>query len=365
MSECLMAQRGGKYTRGRTITDENMIENIKFGDKIWGPISPSTIFGSEWLINVKPISDGTDFYFGGTSVNGYHNKLVKISQDDAHLIWVLEFASSGLTYSSFNGGRILALGRSATECLDTNGNLLWSNDGFTNWYPSCCFDENGNAYVSGTKPYSDSFIFNKFDINGNLLWSKNISIDRSHNHATFVIYNNTLLILYSPPSPDEFRISQYDLDGNLINTNFINISNKYFQSIKCAISNSILTIFLIDSINGSDAELYAIDLNDKTVLYTIPIYSINSIYHNANYLYLLTRQLLQDNSEKFLYSKYYLNTGIIKNKVSTKLTNGYVSDSSIINNFNKSLIIYYRYVSNRYYYEICLQNSKTTYTIIS
>jgi hypothetical protein len=129
--------------------------------------------------------------------------------------------SDFLRISSTTNGYVLSAANQIIK-IDNNGNLIWQKgsadsslirgttiDNFGNIYTV------GNVYNIGLNKVEASFC--KYNQNGDLLWSKNISYSvRDEFIDIIVINNNDLIILGLSGDPDaDFLVVKSDSDGNI------------------------------------------------------------------------------------------------------------------------------------------------------
>lgn len=140
MSDCLMSQRGGKYSIGRTITDDNVIPIHSLFERIWhvsgidntltypavdnqGNICiPQSIHGIEKLSS----TDGTKIWLN----NDYTNVRSSVAIDSNNDIYVV--------YQS---------NKSVRKLSGIDGTEIWSNSDFSNAW-AVAIDSDDNIYVT-------------------------------------------------------------------------------------------------------------------------------------------------------------------------------------------------------------------------
>ena len=150
MSECLMAQRGGKYTRGRTITDDNVTPVHFLFEQIW----------SANTSNSSSCSIDTDDQ-GNLYVSRRSGGIIKLSETDGSRIWV----NTNINYNDSDAGN------------------------YYNMKNRAVVDESGDIYVvcDATFPYRNTpakCIRKLSGIDGREIWDKD-------EYASNVIADNT------------------------------------------------------------------------------------------------------------------------------------------------------------------------------
>jgi len=223
MSECLMAQRGGKYTRGRTITDENLTANKIGGDLIWGPTS---FYSNGYYSDVT--TDGNRFYItrlGSLEVGSYHLMCID-PEENGIPAWGLQGAPLGTIAFKHTlvGDRILVglfgngiTGTPSLESYDINGNLKWSyketQSDSTISVTACCWDDAGNAYAFLNNGY-----IVKLNSDGVLQWRVHANTTAISNYA-ICVGGTKLYVVYT------IGIEIYDTtSGTVINTNYLSMN---------------------------------------------------------------------------------------------------------------------------------------------
>ena len=106
MSECLMAQRGGKYTRGRTITDDNVTPVHFLFEQIW----------SANTSNSSSCSIDTDDQ-GNLYVSRRNGGIIKLSETDGSRIWV----NTNINYNDSDAGNYYNMKNRAV--VDESGDI--------------------------------------------------------------------------------------------------------------------------------------------------------------------------------------------------------------------------------------------------
>lgn len=175
MSECLMAQRGGKYTRGRTITDDNVTPVHFLFEQIW----------SANLSNDSFCSVDTDDQ-GNLYVSQQIGGITKLSETDGSQIWANNNSSydnmenrtvvdeSGDIYVVYNNINYGTDVKSIRKLSGIDGTEIWGQldkNEFQN-ASSVIVDNTGDIYVS---------YFSKVEklsgINGAKIWDIDLPYD--------------------------------------------------------------------------------------------------------------------------------------------------------------------------------------------
>lgn len=171
------------------------------------------------------------------SVGGNDGYILR-TLDNGTVIWQRRFGSSNTEFLhnlyEDNSGNILTCGyliegfnRGYINKFDANGNLLWSKKydmGSGNTYISRLEELNGFYYVAartdvGTYGNTDG-LFMKIDLNGNIVWSKKIGGTAYDELQSVKAFNDTLYVLgvsASGASNREVFLSKFDQSGNLLN----------------------------------------------------------------------------------------------------------------------------------------------------
>ena len=150
MSECLMAQRGGKYTRGRTITDDNVTPVHCLFEQIWRANLSNDSFCSVCTDNQ-----------GNIYVSQRIGGITKLSETDGSQIWVNNDSiyynlsstavvdESGDVYVVYRNDYydIDARAKSIRKLSGIDGTEIWDKNDFRDAI-SVIVDNTGDIYVA-------------------------------------------------------------------------------------------------------------------------------------------------------------------------------------------------------------------------
>jgi len=250
MSECLMAQRGGKYTRGRTITDYN----ISVVHNLFDRIDSSNLFRGSYLgcgfdksgyiylamsdytlkkiscidysviwsvyhatlFDVLPgrhivIDDAGDIY-----LIDFHHDIVKVSGEDGSIIWNVYITNSVCDITIGNSGFIYVVDSSVHKLQAIDGSEIWSVLPATYNYNCIVADTMGNICVTYSY-YNDNThvvpnVFKISGVNGSLIW--NVCIEWYARYVS-VDLNNDFYVLVGNGAP--LKIYKFSgIDGSQI-----------------------------------------------------------------------------------------------------------------------------------------------------
>ena len=150
MSECLMAQRGGKYTRGRTITDDNVTPVHYLFEQIWSANLSNDSFCSVY-------TDDQGNLYVSQQIGG----ITKLSETDGSQIW----ANNNSSYDNVRNSAVVdesgdiyvvyknthygtdAKAKSIRKLSGIDGTEIWDKNDFQN-ASSVIVDNTGDIYVS-------------------------------------------------------------------------------------------------------------------------------------------------------------------------------------------------------------------------
>jgi hypothetical protein len=147
MSECLMAQRGGKYTRGRTITDDNVTPVHFLFEQIWSADLSKNFFcsidtddqGNLYVsspmggITKLSETDGSQIWANNSSYNNMQNRAVVDKSGDIYAVYYPSFPNAG----------------GPAQCIrklsGIDGREIWDKDEYAS---NVIADNTGDIYVS-------------------------------------------------------------------------------------------------------------------------------------------------------------------------------------------------------------------------
>lgn len=263
MSDCLMSQRGGKYSRGKTITDENMSVVHKIGDIIWGPNT---------FKNCARIK-ASNHYFYCTRLNAMavgRCAFMCIDPNNGDIIWQLDYNSfCELDVKSTLYGNLVLIGFRGSAhgasfvCYDINGNYKYGysdSSGYARSVDGCCLDDNGNSYAALEGGY-----LVKVNLNGEVEWK----ISKSTYSSKIIIANNYLYCITEDIN-HIISISKYSLLGDINDSNYFSFSVssdsfEFYISINSDMTNLYISasgkVYAIDITNSVGSLIYTLDAN--------------------------------------------------------------------------------------------------------
>lgn len=245
----------------------------------------SIVSRDKYYVTVGSNNDN-DHYYEKAKITLYNNKKVKTLEK----LYNVGFNSTFLGVETDNDDNIIAVGnvektdkdheKSIRKALivkyDKDGNLIFDKD-FDKLDNSKFTDVivyEDNYYVIGQTVYSNTKIgnkdggalINKYDKNGELIWSKTFGNSKNAIYNDFVLKDNYLYVIGSNDYDGLFN--KYDLDGNLIYSND-NLSGYEFSGI-VELNNCLYVSGSYKVDDGTDAVIGQFDLDGKminTVLY--------------------------------------------------------------------------------------------------
>lgn len=245
----------------------------------------SIVSRDKYYVTVGSNNDN-DNYYEKAKITLYNNKKVKTLEK----LYNVGFNSAFLGVETDNDDNIIAVGnveksekdhdKSIRKALivkyDKDGNLVFDKD-FSKLDNSKFTDVivyEDNYYVIGQSVYSNTKIgnkdggalINKYDKNGELIWSKTFGNSKNAIYNDFVLKDNYLYVIGSNNYDGLFN--KYDLDGNLIYSND-NLFGYEFSGI-VELNNSLYVSGSYKVDDGTDAVIGQFDLDGKlinTVLY--------------------------------------------------------------------------------------------------